>query len=55
MAVFDKRAILFGSEGSAKVFSSNSRPDDLDEQNLMSTNLPVAVAPPAVHSLLGMQ
>ena len=24
-------------------FSSNSRPDDLDEQNLMSTNLPVAV------------
>lgn len=43
LAVFDKRAILFGSEGSAKVFSSNSRPDDLDEQNLMSTNLPVAV------------
>ena len=25
LAVFDKRAILFGSEGSAKVFSSNSR------------------------------
>lgn len=43
LAVFDKRAILFGSEGSAKVFSSNSRVDDLDEQNLMSTNLPVAV------------
>ena len=43
LAVFDKRAILFGSEGSAKVFSSNSRADDLDEQNLMSTNLPVAV------------
>ena len=43
LAVFDKRAILFGSEGSAKVFSSNSRVDDLDEQNLMSTNLPIAV------------
>ena len=47
LAVFDKRAILFGSEGSAKVFSSNSRADDLDEQNLMSTNLPIAV----VHSV----
>ena len=43
LAVFDKRAILFGSEGSAKVFSSNSRVADLDEQNLMSTNLPIAV------------
>ena len=43
LCVFDKRAILFGSEGSAKVFSSNSRADDLDEQNLMSTNLPIAV------------
>ena len=43
LAVFDKRAILFGSEGSAKVFSSNSRVDDLDEQNLASTNLPIAV------------
>ena len=43
LAVFDKRAILFGSEGSAKVLSSNSRADDLDEQNLMSTNLPIAV------------
>ncbi len=43
LAVFDKRAILFGSEGSAKVFSSNSRADDLDEQNLASTNLPIAV------------
>ena len=43
LAVFDKRAILFGSEGSAKVFSSNSRAEALDEQNLMSTNLPVAV------------
>ena len=43
LAVFDKRAILFGSEGSAKVFSSSSKAGDLDDQNLTSTNLPVAV------------
>ena len=43
LAVFDKRAILFGSEGSAKVFTSNSREKALDEQRLMSTNLPIAV------------
>ncbi len=43
LAVFDKRAILFGSEGSAKVFSSNCSADNLDQQNLSATNLPIAV------------
>ncbi len=43
LAVFDKRAILFGSEGSAKVFSSSGAAGELDRQDLSSTNLPIAV------------
>ena len=43
LAVFDKRAILFGSEGSAKVFSSNASMGSLDTQALENSNLPVAV------------
>ena len=43
LCVFDKRVILFGSEGSAKVFSSDLSVDGLDEQNLRKTNLPTAV------------
>ncbi len=43
LCVFDKRVILFGSEGAAKVFSSDARMDGLDEQNMTRTNLPTAV------------
>ena len=43
LCVFDKRVILFGSEGSAKVFSSDLSVDALDEQGLQKTNLPTAV------------
>ncbi len=43
MAVFDKRSILFGSEGCAKVFSSDNDLDCLDGQSLMSSDLPNAV------------
>lgn len=43
LAVFDKRAILFGSEGSAKVFASNASMGSLDTQALENSNLPVAV------------
>ena len=43
LSVFDKRVVLFGSEGSAKVFSSNSAASSLDSQNLPDTNLPIAV------------
>ncbi len=55
LAVFDKRAILFGSEGSAKVFSSNMAVRDLDSQGLMSTNLPVAVVEAVDPLILGMK
>ena len=41
LAVFDKRVILFGSEGSAKVFSSDA--SCIDSQGMPHTNNPVAV------------
>ncbi|MCI8594565.1 MAG: hypothetical protein HFF09_04835 [Oscillospiraceae bacterium] len=43
LAVFDKRVILFGSEGTAKVFSSDAVFDGLDERGLRSSNMPTAV------------
>ena len=43
LCVFDKRVILFGSEGSAKVFSSQVRLDALDRQLIERSNMPVAV------------
>ena len=43
LCVFDKRAILFGSEGNAKIFSSKVRADGLDRQMLERSNMPVAV------------
>ena len=43
LAVFDKRVILFGSEGSAKVFSSQGQEKALDVQNLPTRSLPTAV------------
>ena len=43
LCVFDKRAILFGSEGNAKIFSSDTVLDELDVPGRMRTNLPVAV------------
>lgn len=43
LCVFDKRVILFGSEGNAKIFSSEFRPGEPDLQMLKQSNLPVAV------------
>ena len=42
LATFNKRVILFGSEGSAKVFSSACVEGALDELATMGRNLPVA-------------
>ncbi len=55
MTVFDKRAILFGSEGSAKVFSSNLAVGELDMQNLSGTNLPTAVVEAVDPLILGIK
>ena len=43
LAVFDKRVILFGSEGNAKVFSSQESPCSPDTQDLPRTTAPTAV------------
>lgn len=43
LSIFDKRVILCGGEGSAKIFSSEYAFDELDEQNMLRRNLPVAV------------
>ncbi len=43
LAIFDKRVILFGSEGNAKIFSSDTVLGGLDVQALNSTNLPTAI------------
>ena len=43
LCVFDKRVILFGSEGNAKIFSSELRTGKPDIQMMRRTNLPVAV------------
>ena len=53
LCVFDKRAILFGSEGSAKIFSSDTVIDELDVPGRMRTNLPTAVVE-AVEAGIGL-
>lgn len=49
LSVFSKKVILFGSEGSVKVFSACFSPDEIDIQNSPRKNLPkvsVQVAKP---------
>ena len=55
LAVFDKRAILFGSEGSAKVFSSAMASGDCDLQNTPGSNLPIAVVEAVDPLILGIK
>lgn len=43
LSVFSKKVILYGSEGNVKVFSSNFKADDYDNQNMPISNLPKAV------------
>ena len=43
VACYGKRTILFGSEGSAKIYSSTYKVDDYDTQMMKKTNLPKAV------------
>ena len=43
LAMYDKKIVLFGSEGNAKIFSSKYREDGLDIQMWQKTNLPEAV------------
>lgn len=43
LATFDKKVILFGSEGNAKVFASDFREDAFDPQLWKKTNMPTAI------------
>ena len=43
LAIFDKRVVLFGSEGSSKIFSTGVVGEGPEIQNLPQTNLPSAV------------
>ena len=43
LATFDKKVILFGSEGNAKVFASKYKEDAFDPQLWKKTNMPSAV------------
>ena len=43
LCVFDKRAILFGSEGGAKVFTSRQCLDNMGRKDMEQCGLPVAV------------
>ena len=43
LCVFDKRVILFGSEGNAKIFSSQLRTGEPDVQMARRDNVPIAV------------
>ena len=43
LAVFSKRAVLFGSDGSVKIFSSDTNPEITDNINVPTINSPKAV------------
>lgn len=43
VAAFNKKVVLFGSEGSAKIFTSKFKEDSFDPQLWQKTNMPKAV------------
>jgi hypothetical protein len=55
LAVFDKRVLLFGSEGNAKIFSSTFGSNCEGIQNLAKTNLPIAVVEAVDPIILNMK
>ena len=55
LCIFDKRVILFGGEGSAKIFSSDAVFDGPDDQALRTTNMPTAVVEAVDPLVLGMK
>lgn len=55
LAVFDKRVILFGSGGSAKVFTSTGKNCGSDIQGLPATTAPTAVVESVDPIILGMK
>ena len=51
LCVFDKRAILFGSEGNAKIFSSEMRTGEPDIPMMRRANAPIAVVEITAHKM----
>lgn len=52
LAVFDKRVILFGGEGSSKSFTSETDLDCLDPQAVPAANQPIAAVEAVIYSQL---
>lgn len=50
LCVFDKRAILYGGEGTAKIFSSRMAVGEMDPQLMRRSNAPVAVVEIIAHN-----
>ena len=55
LCIFDKRVILFGSEGNAKIFSSNMVPGAVDTQLPVQAKLPSAYVEAVDPIILGMR
>lgn len=55
LCIFDKRVLLFGGEGSAKIFSSKLVVDGIDEQKMQKSNLPVAYVEAVDPIVLGVK
>ena len=55
LAVFDKRVILFGSEGNAKIFTSKTVLGGHDSRTLEYNNLPTAIIEAVDPIILGMK
>ena len=55
LSVFDKRVILFGSEGNAKIFTSKTVLGGRDGRTLEYSNLPTAVVEAVDPIVLGMK
>ncbi|NMA25907.1 MAG: hypothetical protein GX936_09620 [Clostridiales bacterium] len=55
LAIFDKNVMLFGSEGSAKVFTSAVAVNDITSSTLASTNMPIGVVEAVDPIILGMK
>lgn len=53
LSVYSKKVILYGSEGGVKIFSSDFRYDDMDDQEIMTKNLPKATVQVASPVSLG--
>ena len=55
LCIFDKRVVLFGSEGAAKIFRSTPYSEEHDEHTAVHSNLPCAVVEAVDPMVLNMK